>query len=155
MGILKRLFGKKKKVEKEEPAEPKKEQVQDTSRDVSLNEVKDELNNLETVEKDSDIENQTVESKTEKASVNEETKEAPHSKQDQSKPKTPPKQTESKDESTQEYHIKKHSEGWQIWPVGGKKALRVFSYQKEAIDYAKEQNLTYKVFKADGSPRQS
>ncbi len=154
MGILKRLFGKKKKVEKEDTSEPKKEQVQDTSRDVSLDEVKDELNSLETVEKDSDIENQTVESKTEKESVGDEDKESTTTKTDQSKPKTPPKQTESKDDSTQEYHIKKHSEGWQIWPVGGKKALRVFSYQKEAIDYAKEQNLNFKVFKADGSPRQ-
>ncbi len=159
MGILKRLFGKKKPApqQKEEPKQQKPEE----SRDVSLDEVKQELNNLETVEEDSSIKEDSVESKTQNESVPSAKKEPTKSKQQtqsksaQEKASTTTAQSKPQDNPSQtEYHIKKHAKGWQVIAAGAKQAHKVFDYQKEAIDYAKSQGFNYKVFRTDGKPRQ-
>ncbi len=138
MGILRKLFGsKKKQSEKEQPKQASK--PTDESRDVSLEEVNKELKDLEVIEEDKDIEKEEVQTKTEKAQV-----------------KTPPQKEsapQKEEASGKTYHIKKHPKGWQVIEEDAEKAYRVFDYQKQAIDFAKEENLDYKVFKSDGTPR--
>ncbi len=51
------------------------------------------------------------------------------------------------------YAIKKHDKGWQIIADGADRAHRVFPTQKEAIDFAKDNNLTYDLYRADGTLR--
>jgi len=56
------------------------------------------------------------------------------------------------------YHITKHADGgWQIKKGGAQRALKRFSTQKEAIEYAKilekEKGASYLIHKADGKTR--
>lgn len=146
MGILKRLFGKKKK-EKQTEQPQTQAQPQAESKDVSLQDVNDELKNLKSIEEDKDIEKQEVPSKTDTEEL--ETKKP---KEEAPAPKaTAKKETTKANKPT--YHVKKHEEGWQVIKEGSEKAYRVFKYQKEAIDFAKEEDLEYIVYKSDGTPR--
>ncbi len=52
------------------------------------------------------------------------------------------------------YHIKPHDKGWQLITEDAVKATRVFQYQKEAIQYAKDEGLTYVLYRADGTVRE-
>ncbi len=144
MGILKKLFGKKKKEEKVEKPQGQA-QPEAESKDVSLQDVNEELKNLKTIEDDKDIEKQEVPSKTDTEEV--ETKKP----QSEAKPKAVPKKETASDKPV--YHIKKHKDGWQVMKAGADKAYRVFKYQKEAIDFAKEEDLEHIVYKSDGTPR--
>lgn len=156
MGILKRLFGKKKK--EEEIVKPKAA-PQEESQDVSLDDVEKGLKNVETVKEDKSVEQEKPEYKTESEPVPKTEKE--ESIQEKPKPEEAPKKEEkpasvdkpSDGEEVKHYHIKKHAKGWQVIEEDSKKAYRVFQYQKEAIDFAKSENLSYTIFKADGTPR--
>ncbi len=133
MGIFRRLFGKKKKETPSENQRPR------SSKEVSLEDVERELDDVERVDK-TQPKKESIESKVEK-----------------SEPKAEPKaEQKTQEEPAGEeavYHIKKHDDGWQLIKEGSQKPYRVFTYQKEAIDFAKEQSLDYQVYKADGTPR--
>ncbi len=147
MGILKKLFGKKKKEVSEEPKEAK---ATVENKDVSLEDVNKELKDLETIEEDKKIEKEAVPSKT----AQEKVKTTAPPKEEKPKPAAEKKAPAKKAETDKDvYHIKKHAEGWQVIKDGADKAYRVFQYQKEAIDFAKDENLEHIVFKADGTPR--
>ncbi len=109
MEFLKKLFGRKKKAQKAQPAPEKPKEKE--PRDVSLEEVEKDLDDVKEVEAQA----------TEEKPV---------------------------------YHIKKHSDGWQIIKENATKAYRVFNYQKEAIEFADKENLEYLVYKADGTLRE-
>ncbi len=154
MGILKRLFGKKKKDEpKEEVSVKPKEETQD----VTLDDVEKGLKDVDTVKEDKTVENEKPEYKTESEEIPKTEKEEPEEKTDEpakeQKTSEQHAQTPSQDEPDKHYHIKKHTKGWQVVEEDAKKAYRVFQYQKEAIDFAKSENLSYTIFKADGTPR--
>ncbi|MGM0436254.1 MAG: DUF2188 domain-containing protein [Bacillota bacterium] len=141
MGIFSKLFGRKKKDTKKVENEPQKEEKKTESADeVTLQEVNESLDEVNTISKDEPAKETVTPSPKE----DEATKAEPASK-----PEPEPKE---KDE-TPLYHIKKHSEGWQVIKEGADKAYRVFNYQKEAIDFAKKENLEYQVYKADGTLR--
>lgn len=150
MGILKKLFGKKKEEVKTEQPQPK-EKPQAENKDVSLQDVNDELKNLKSIEEDKEIKKQEVPSKTETETLETKKPKAEPKPKAEEKPKAEAK-AEPK-ERKDVYHVKKHDEGWQLIKEGAQKAYRVFKYQKEAIDFAKEENLEYIVFKADGTKR--
>lgn len=144
MGILKRLFGKKKKQESVEQPQAKS---QEDARDVSLEDVEKGLEDVETVKEDKSVEKETPKTKTEAEAVPSSEREGAK----QAQASSPQKESESGE--NKHYHIKKHSKGWQLIEEGAAKAHRVFQYQKEAVDFAKEEGLDYTVFRADGKPR--
>ncbi|MFW6284788.1 MAG: DUF2188 domain-containing protein [Bacillota bacterium] len=141
MGILSKLFGRKKK-EEEAPKKEKVAKPTEPSDEVSLEEVNESLEEVNTIEKDKEV--------------------APEPKKDvqtsKEAPKAPEKSEASKPEEKAEadaavYDIKKHPDGWQVIKEGAKQAYRVFPYQKEAIDFAKSEDLEYRVYKSDGTLR--
>lgn len=149
MGILKRLFGKKKKESESETPQVKS---QNEGRDVSLEDVEKGLDDLETVEKDKSVEEEKPATKTGAQSVPKTQKE-PGKESEKTPSKSAEKEAPAAKSDDNHYHIKKHSKGWQVIEDGADKAYRVFQYQKEAIDFAKSENLEYTIFKADGTPR--
>ncbi|TVP94482.1 MAG: DUF2188 domain-containing protein [Acholeplasmatales bacterium] len=72
------------------------------------------------------------------------------------KPADAPKKPEPDkiDKPASRYHIKKHDKGWQIIAEDAERAYRVFTTQKEAIDFAKENELDYLLYRVDGTLRQ-
>jgi len=152
MGILKRLFGKKKK---EEPKEETSVKPKEETKDVTLDDVEKGLKDVETVKEDQTVENEKPEYKTESESIPKTEKEKPLKEEKAEELEASPKQEEktTEDDADKHYHIKKHTKGWQVVEEDAKKAYRVFQYQKEAIDFAKSENLSYTIFKADGTPR--
>ena len=121
MGLLEKLFGKKKKPVEVTPEEEiqqeeaiKEEVLKEEARNITLEEVEKDLEELEKVE--------------------------PVKKEEQPTVKV--------------YHIKPHEKGWQIIADGATKATRVFQYQKEAVQYAKDENLDYILYRADGTVRE-
>lgn len=141
MGIFSKLFGRKKKDSPEVQNEPKKEEKKtETSDEVTLEEVNDSLDEVNTITKDEPVEK-------------EQTKPSPQPKT--KKPTKDETESSAKDSSDDKplYHIRKHSDGWQIIKENADKAYRVFSYQKEAIEFANKENLKYQVYKADGTLR--
>ncbi len=172
MGILKKLFGKKNKENTEEVKQSRQATVE--TKDVSLEEVNNELKDLDSVQKEKDLNTNPVPTKSEDVMVKKTdrpevttSKDAEPEKEETSIPKqTPktaskPKQASKPKEASKPkqpakktvYHVKKHDEGWQVIKENADKAYRVFKYQKEAIDFAKAEDLEYVVFKADGTPR--
>ncbi|MFP4078385.1 MAG: DUF2188 domain-containing protein [Bacillota bacterium] len=137
MGILSKLFGRKKK-EEEAPKSEKTVKASEPSDEVSLEEVNESLEEVNTIQKDASEE--PKEAKPKKAPAPSE--EAPEAK--------PEEKTEAKKPV---YDIKKHPDGWQVIKEGAKQAYRVFAYQKEAVDFAKSEDLEYRVYKSDGTLR--
>ncbi len=123
MGLLEKLFGKKKKAAEPEDVDlvqqpeevTKTEILKEEARNITLEEVEKDLEKLEKVE--------------------------------------PASQPTSAPEKV--YHIKPHDKGWQLITEDAVKATRVFQYQKEAIQYAKDEGLTYVLYRADGTVRES
>jgi len=150
MGIFSRIFGKKKKHEEEpkkeeslqQQEEQKAEVLKKEARNVTLEEVEKDLDDLDKIEEEQPSKVEDTPSKVD---------EVPS-------PKTPEEKKESKDakgsENKKVYHIKPHPEGWQVLGEGNERPTRVFEYQKDAIAYAKEENLEYLLYKADGTIRQ-
>ena len=145
MGILSKLFGRKQKKEEQKPAGDKVAKQSEPTDEVSLEDVNESLEEVNTIRKD-----EPKQAPTESPSK-ETPKQAVSEKPQPSEDK--PEETPEAEEAKAVYDIKKHPEGWQIIKEGAEKAYRVFEYQKEAIDFAKQEALEYKVFKADGTPR--
>jgi len=149
--FLKKLFGKNKKVEpmKQEPLKeqpvvtPKPEGLDKSTHAAAVNEAKADLSNEENVISTEEEEEVTVED-FESPVVEEEKKEKP-----QDEPKEEPKEEPKDDEPV--YDIKTHSKGWQVILPGAQRATRVLDTQKEAIEYCKENNYKYNVYKVDGT----
>lgn len=52
------------------------------------------------------------------------------------------------------HEIRAHSKGgWQVILHGGKRALRRFDSQKEAVQFCKDHNYEYRIYKRDGTLR--
>lgn len=147
LNFLKKLFGKNKKVEpmKQEPFKeqpvvtPRPEGLDKSTHAAAVNEAKADLSKDEKVISTDEEEEVTVED-FESPLVEEEKKEKPV------------QETESnEDDDEPVYDIKTHSKGWQVILPGAQRATRVLDTQKEAIDYCKENNYKYKVYKVDGT----
>ncbi len=148
MGIFSKLFGKKKSKEKvradqinNEAATNNKIEEQD-SRDITLEEVESELREVSIADAHT---RQPVPPKTETTlsqadEVRDRVEKEAHEKM-------------KLDSEETQYHIKKHSKGWQLIEGSNTKATKVFDTQKEAIDYAKEKDLNYLLYRADGKLR--
>ncbi len=160
MGIFSKLFGRKKKPSSEVQSEPKTEEKKpDASDEVTLEEVNESLDEVNTIAKDEPVEKPepepTEKEAPEKEASEEKTKPHPPEKDT---PVAPAKKTTTpSDEDASDdkplYHIKKHTDGWQVIKEDADKAYRVFKYQKEAITFADKENLEYQVYKADGTLR--
>jgi|AntRauTorcE11898_2_1112593.scaffolds.fasta_scaffold00159_20 hypothetical protein len=140
MGIFSKLFGRKNKETSKKENEPTTEEINpETSDEVTLEEVNKSLDEVNTIAKGEPAEKAV----TQKTDFDSEPKKV-------EEPSTP--QNESVEDKPL-YHIKKHSEGWQVIKEGKETAYRVFPYQKEALDFAKQEALDYQVYKADGTLR--
>ena len=131
MSFLSKLFGKKKQaepvasVEKEKTDEAKKiEALKEEARHITLEDVEKELDTID------------AEKAVDEAPAHEEEKPV------------------AKAEGKSVYHIKKHAKGWQVIAEGADRAYRVFETQKEAIDFAKENDMEYLLYRVDGTLRQ-
>lgn len=173
MGFWSKLFGKKKKQE-EKPEDQvlarkaeNEEQIED-SRPITLDEVQDDIRTVDTMEPSRMA---TEKPKRQKIYAAEETpnevkesfEENVEDDEASEATLTPLKEEEVKvekepaassaNEDVKHYDIKKHAKGWQIIAPDAERAYRVFDTQKEAIDFAKENELEVTVYKADGTPR--
>ncbi|MFP4287436.1 MAG: DUF2188 domain-containing protein [Candidatus Izemoplasmataceae bacterium] len=169
MGLLAKLFGKKKKQEEKQEDQvlarkaEKEEQIEDT-KPITLDEVQGDIRTIDAMEP-SRIASEKP--KRQKIYAAEDTPdEAKDMLEDdiveEDMPKasmTPEKEVVEEEtpivEEDEEklYDIKKHPKGWQIIAQDAERAYRVFDTQKEAIDFAKENDLEVTIYKADGTPR--
>ena len=141
MGIFSKLFGRKKKDTKKVSNEPQREEQKTESADeVTLQEVNESLDEVNTISKDEPAKQSVTPSPEKDEAV-------------KAEPSEPPKPEPKETDESPVYHIKKHPDGWQVIKENADKAYRVFDYQKEAIDFAKNENLEYQVYKADGTLR--
>ncbi len=150
MGFLSKLFGKKKK----------KEAV----REEKLNEEKATTNKIDEQEAEN-ITLEDVEKELKEMSVAHDAEQTPPQPAPRTELEEEPevderidKEIEAKEEDDQaasatKYAIKKHPKGWQIIAEDAERAYRVFDTQKEAIDYAKENDIEYDLYRADGTLR--
>ncbi len=153
MGFLKKLFGKKQKseetpTEQVKAEETSKEELKQDARNITLEDVEKEVKELDQYQTE-----ETKEQKVPKKDV------APVYDEGEAKnvgdiEDAEVEKTETEKEAEpKQYHIKKHDKGWQIIAGDAKKAYRVFDTQKEAIDYAKENELDYLLYRVDGTLR--
>jgi len=157
MGIFSRIFGKKKKQEEEpkkheslqQQEEQKTEVLKKEARNVTLEEVEKELDELDQIQEDHPEANEHTPSKIDEVKT---------PKVEQNEPvKATTEETEEAPPKTKKkvYHIKPHPDGWQVLGEGNEKPTRVFDYQKDAIAYAKDESLEYLLYKQDGTLRSS
>lgn len=144
MGIFSKLFGRKKKQEKQ-PVNEKTTRPAEPSDEVSLEDVNESLEEVNTIQKDEPKKEAPSKPGPEKTEEKKTTEKAPTEE--------PAKAEKQPDDEKPVYDIKKHPEGWQVIKQGSDKAYRVFDYQKQAIDFAKSEDLEYRVFKSDGTLR--
>lgn len=170
MGFWSKLFGKKKKQE-EKPEDQvlakkasKEEQIED-SKPVTLDEVQDDIRTVDAMEPSrmatekpkrqkiyaAEDTPEEVKESIEEDVVSEEAPEATLAPAEEVE--ETPKAKEEVKEDVKHYDIKKHPKGWQVIASDAERAYRVFDTQKEAIDFAKENELDVTVYKADGTPR--
>ncbi len=148
MGFWKKLFGKKQKQE-ETPTEQvmteetTKEELKQEARDITLEDVEKEVKELDQYQTEETKEQK--EPKKDVAPVNDEGEAEAVGNVEVA--------TVEAEEEKKVYHIKKHDKGWQIIADGAEKAYRVFGTQKEAIDFAKENELEYLLYRVDGTLR--
>jgi len=152
LNFLKKLFGKNKKVEpmKQEPLKeqpvvtPRPEGLDKSTHAAAINDAKADVSKEENIVSTNE-EEVTVED-FDSPLVEEEKKEKPAPKAEKEEVK------EEKNENDEPvYDIKTHSKGWQVILPGAQRATRVLDTQKEAIEYCKENNYKYKVYKVDGT----
>lgn len=134
MGILSKLFGKKKAKETDNQPLPSNRQAPKPAPETPLSKP---VSTLEEVQ--NDIRDQNMDHVPEPKKVPE--SRAQVSEADASKPKKI------------EYHIKKQGSEWVVIEHQAETPLRSFNTQKDAIAYVQEENLPHVVFKADGSPK--
>ena len=147
MGIFSKLFGRKKKETPKAQENPQKEEKKTESADeVTLQEVNESLDEVNSISKDEPAKKPIQSSPQEDEATMSEPSEEPE-------PEPEAEAVPDKKDDSPLYHIKKHPEGWQVIKENADKAYRVFSYQKEAIDFAKQESLEYQVYKADGTLR--
>ena len=145
MGFWKKLFGKKQKqeetpTEQVKTEETSKEELKQEARDITLEDVEKEVKELDRQEK--------AEDETPQKDV------APVYDEGEAKAVGDVEVAKVEaEEDKKVYHIKKHDKGWQILADGAEKAYRVFDTQKEAIDFAKENDLEYLLYRVDGTLR--
>ncbi len=61
---------------------------------------------------------------------------------------------EEPDEADKPYQVRTHKEdGWQVIKKDGVRAVRRFATQAECIQYCKDNDLSFAVFKKDGTLR--
>ncbi len=147
MEFLKKLFGKKKHEEKREAHVTAEKATADKikeedARDITLEEVEKELNDISVAHANDKPGSSRPEERAETQAIAERTEK-----------ETELKEAQAKEAQGTVYHIKKHDDGWQIIADGADRALRVFGTQKEAIDHAKEKELEYLLYRADGTLR--
>lgn len=135
MGLFKRLFQKK----SDEKVESQSAIVETETDDIE--ELKEDARNLTLEDVEKEIDKVTAKDALTTAQKKE------------SKEKKEP-EVETTDKNALRYHIKKHEKGWQIVAEGAERAYRVFNTQKEAIDFAKENDLDYLLYRVDGTLRQ-
>lgn len=140
MGFLRRLFGKKAKNEvevKEEIKEmPVEEPVAEPVEEAPIEEPKQDLE-------------EEVEPEAEEP-VEEEPKEEP-TPEPVPEPKPEP-EDEDPDDERPIYEVKLHKDGgWQVIKKGAERAKRRLETQAKAMEYCRENNLKYEVYKMDGT----
>ncbi len=146
LNFFKKLFGKNKKVEperteplKEQPiVTPRPEGLDKSSHAAAVNEVKADLSKEEKV------------TSTEEDEVTVKDFDSPLV-EDEPKKEVKEDSKKESDEDEPVYDIKKHSKGWQVILPGAQRATRVLDTQQEAIDYCKENDYKYNVYKVDGT----
>lgn len=139
LSFFKRLFGKNKNVEQKKPESikerpvvtPRPEELDRSTHAAAVTEAKKEV---------AEEEELTV--------TPEEPKKEVVSPVVEEKPKEEPKETED-DEPV--YDIKTHPKGWQVILPGAQRATRVLDTQQEAIDYCRQNNYKFQVYKMDGT----
>jgi hypothetical protein len=157
MGLLARIFGKKKKpedkrVEKLDAEAAKSSKInEEDSREISLEEVERELEEMSIAQPLQKPKPVPADS-TGATSVNNEEATARARKEPEAA-EQPKDDAEKAHVAGKQYHIKKHKDGWQIIADDADRATRVFPTQKEAIDYAKENDMDYLLYRADGKLR--
>ena len=150
MGFLKKLFGKKQKseetpTEQVKAEETSKEELKQDARNITLEDVEKEVKELDQYQTEETKEKKTPHKDVQ--DVSDDIEAEPVGNVETAEVK------EEKSEEAKQYHIKKHDKGWQIIAGDAKKAYRVFDTQKEAIDYAKENELDYLLYRVDGTLR--
>ncbi|MFH5882217.1 DUF2188 domain-containing protein [Liberiplasma polymorphum] len=170
MGLWSKLFGKKKKQDNLDENKDQvlaknaeqQERLKEDVRTVSLEEVEKDIRTVEQLEpsqiKPERTKRQQIFSADEEEVVNraanlQDSKETVDQAPEATLAKEKPADSSSKEEPSKAYNIKKHAKGWQIIAEGANRAYRVFDTQKEAIDFAKENDLEVTVYKADGTPK--
>lgn len=146
LNFFKKLFGKNKKVEperteplKEQPiVTPRPEGLDKSTHAAAVTEVKADLSKEEKVT--STVEDEVTVKDFDSPLVEDEPKE---------EIKEEPKKESDEEEPV--YDIKKHSKGWQVILPGAQRATRVLDTQQEAVDYCKENDYKYNVYKVDGT----
>ncbi len=158
MGLLARIFGKKKKPEDKrvekldaEAATSSKINEQE-SNEISLEEVEKELEEMSVAQPLHRPKPLPTDSK-EATTINKEEVTTRARKEPEEVEKAKADDAETAHVADKKYHIKKHKEGWQIIADDADRATRVFPTQKEAIDYAKENDMEYLLYRADGKLR--
>ena len=132
MGFLKRLFGKKEKNEVEVKEEIKELPVEEPVEETPTEEPKADLE-----EEGVAVAEEPVEAEPE---VELEEELAPESNE------------ENPDEDKPIYEIKVHKDGgWQVVKKGATRAKRRLETQAKAMEYCRENNLKYEVYKMDGT----
>ena len=155
MGIFSKLFGKKKPktVKSEETVKSEAAKIdkieEADSREISLEQVENELSS---VSMGAPAKQQPM---PPREPSDYEASEAKERVQKEAEMQAVKKDEESskKEDDDKMYQIKKHKDGWQVVLAGATRATRVFKTQKEAIDFAKENDFDYQLFRADGTLR--
>lgn len=134
MGIFSKLFGKKKTQETKVSALPSSKQAPKPAPEAPLAKPASTLEEVQADIRDGNIEGMPSNKKasTSQAEISE---------------------ADAVESETTKYHIKKQGSEWDVITESSKKPLRTFATQKEAIEYAKKENLPHTVFKVDGTPK--
>ena len=151
--FFKKLFGKKEKpeqvnqrpIEKDPIDVPMAEGYSHPSDGQIVSKVREDVQKNEelTPEPEEEV---TVESFEEKVFASEEPKEEPVKE-----PKEENEEEKEEDKDENVYDVKKHPKGWQVILPGAQRATRVLNTQQEAIDYCRENDYKFQVYKMDGT----
>lgn len=131
MGFLRRLFGKKEKNDVKVAEEIKEMPVEEPVEETPVEEPKKDLEEEVVPEAEEPVE------------------EAPEEKREEPKPEA---KEEVPEEDKPVYEVRTHKDGgWQVVKKGSARAKRRLETQAKAMEYCRENNLKYEVYKLDGT----